>query len=86
MIDAVNACFEGLLAVLLLGNVRRLLRDRRVQGVTVWPSILTTAWGVWNLYYYPALGQWWSTVGGSAVVLMNSWWLALAWRFRRGYQ
>ena len=84
--DAINAIFEAGGGVLLAVNVRRLWRDRRLAGVSVWPTVWFTAWGLWNLVYYPALHQWWSLAAGVAVVVGNAAWLLLAawlwWRDR----
>lgn len=80
--DAINAFFELGGAVLIWLNVRRLHRDKMVRGV-FWPvNVFYTAWGVWNVYYYPALGQTLSFWAGLGVVLGNAAWCALAWRYR----
>jgi len=80
--DAVNAFFELGGALLIWLNVRRLYRDRCVRGV-FWPvNVFYTAWGVWNVFYYPALGQTLSFWAGLGVVLGNAAWCCLAWRFR----
>lgn len=76
--DAINGCFEFMGAILLLLNVRRLLRDKRIAGVSLLPTAFFTAWGLWNMLYYPHLGQWWSFCGGVAVVVVNATWVALA--------
>ncbi len=82
--DHVNAFFEGGGALIQLLNVRQILRDRTVRGVHWLPLSFWTAWGVWNLAYYPALGQWWSFAGGLGVVCCNAANLALmAWFWPR---
>lgn len=78
--DAVNGSFEALGALLILLNVRRLRLDRRVAGVSFAPTAYFTIWGLWNLYYYPALDQWLSFAGGCAITMANAAWLVLAWR------
>jgi hypothetical protein len=56
--DAVNAGFELVAALLTWRNVLQLYRDKQVKGV-YWPAwAMFAAWGLWNLYYYPHLGQW----------------------------
>lgn len=83
--DTINAVFEFGGAVLLLRNLWRLWRDKRVAGVSILPTVWWTCWGAWNLYYYPALGQWWSFVSGFGVVAANAAWVGLAlWYARRG--
>lgn len=64
-------------------NVVALYRAKQVRGVNVWATVFFTAWGVWNLYYYPSLGQWWSFAGGVAIVVVNAVWVAMAWTYSR---
>lgn len=76
--DLVNATFEAGGALLLLMNVRQLLKDKRLAGVRLAPTLWFNVWGAWNLYYYHALGQWFSWAAGALVFLVNSAWVALA--------
>lgn len=81
--DVGNAMFELVGALLGWLNVRQLLRDRSVSGV-YWPvTAFFAAWGYWNLFYYPALGQWFSAWAGALLALANTAWVVLALRFRR---
>lgn len=84
--DLVNGLFEFIGGVLLWLNVRRLWRDRRVAGVSPLPVVFWTAWGLWNLWFYPMVGCWWSFAGGLFVVAANAAWLvllAIVWRTAR---
>lgn len=81
--DIINGFFEGGLAVMLVGNIRQLIQDKKVSGVRLAPSFFVTAWSFWNLAYYPVLHQWVSLVGGIGVVIANCVWLALALHYRR---
>lgn len=76
--DLGNGFFEGGGSVLMWLNIRRLLADKQVQGVSLVPAMFWTVWGYWNLFYYPHLHQWLSFVGGIGVVLANSIWVVLA--------
>lgn len=80
-VDYVNAIFEGGGACIQLLNVRQLLRDRTVRGVHWLPLSFWTAWGYWNIFYYPSLDQWLSFTGGLGVVACNTVNLYLMWRF-----
>jgi fatty acid desaturase len=81
--DHINAAFEGLGAVFTWRNALQLHRDRQVRGV-YWPiTAFFAAWGVWNLYFYPAIGQWWSFGAGAFLVIGNLAWVALAVKWRR---
>lgn len=82
--DVINGgleCAGGLLV--LLYNVRAVLRTRSVAGVHWLPVLFFAAWGVWNLHYYPALGQWCSFAGSVVVCAANLLWCVLLVYFRR---
>lgn len=81
--DKINGAFEFGMAFMLALSVRRLLKDKRVHGWSIWSVAWPTAWGFWNLYYYPHLGQYWSLLGGLAVVTVNSTWIALHLYYER---
>lgn len=76
--DYINGAFELVGAVLVLKSVAVLRRDRRVLGV-YWPAQwFYASWGVWNLYFYPAVGAWLSFAAGLVMVAGNLTWAALA--------
>ncbi len=75
--DHINGAFELFGATLLLLDVLALRRDRIIAGVHWGPRIFFTAWGFWNLYYYPQLNQYWSFIGGCALAIVNAAWLVL---------
>lgn len=80
--DLANGAFEATGGCFVWMNVYRLWRDRQVRG-TFWPATLVfTAWGIFNLYYYPHLGQWLSFSGGLVIVLANAAWVTMAIRWR----
>jgi hypothetical protein len=81
MSDLVNGLFELLGALFVLNNCRAVLRDRAVKGVSILSTAFFTAWGFWNLYFYPHLGQWWSFIGGAVLVAANVAYVALLMRF-----
>lgn len=70
--DHLNAIFESGGALMQLVNVRQLYRDKTVRGVHWVPLLFWTAWGCWNVLYYPAIGQWWSFIGGLGCVVVNA--------------
>ncbi len=69
--DAINGCFDGSGAIFLAINTWALYRDKIVKGVHPLPLAFFGTWGLWNLYYYPTLGQWLSFSGGVALVTVN---------------
>lgn len=80
--DLVNALFELGGAVMLWLDVARLLRDRQLRGVYLPVRFFFLSWGVWNVFYYPAIGQTASFFAGLSVVAANAAWCGLAWRYR----
>jgi hypothetical protein len=80
--DTINGAFEGFAGFLIYMNVLRLRRDKMVRGVLSWVTWVYTAWGFWNLFYYPHLEQWLSFAGGLFIVSGNFAWCYYAWRYR----
>ena len=75
--DLINGLFELGGGLLIAMNVRQILKDKTVKGV-YWPATaFFTAWGLWNLYFYPSLGQWLSFAGGLVIVTFNTLWIGL---------
>jgi len=75
--DLINGSFELVGAYFTWRNWLQLRRDRTIAGV-YWPTTaFFAAWGMWNLIYYPALGQWASFIGGVALVAGNVAWVVL---------
>lgn len=81
--DLINGTFEALAGLMVLNHCRVLLKDRAVAGVSIASTIFFTLWGIWNIWYYPHLGQFWSMVGGIFVVLTNLVYVALLIKFSR---
>jgi len=81
--DFTNGLFEFFGGVLLILNCVRLHADKKVRGVSILPVMFFTSWGLWNLFYYPHLGQWWSFSGGLFVVSVNSVWLGQVFWYGR---
>lgn len=80
--DLANAAFELFGAYFSWRNAWQLHLDRSIRGV-YWPAwFFYSAWGIWNLYYYPALDQWLSFWAGAVLVSGNLAWIALAVRMR----
>jgi len=79
--DAINAAFEAAGAISQIFNVRQLLKDREVKGVHWGVTMFFGAWGLWNVVFYSSLHQWLSLAAGCGLVITNSIWLILLWRF-----
>lgn len=83
--DVINSLFEVFGGLMVFNHCRIVWRDKAVAGVSIISTVFFTAWGFWNLYYYPSLGQWWSFIGGIAIVIMNVIWVALMLRYRKSH-
>jgi len=80
--DLINGAFELFGGVMLVRNCFALHRDKMVRGVS-WPvTAFFAAWGLWNLFYYPHLGQWLSFTGGLVIVSANLVWVGMAVYYR----
>lgn len=81
--DTINGAFEFWGGISMLNNCRVVLRDKQVKGVSIESTTFFTCWGLWNLYYYPSLGQWSSFAGGLMIVTANTIYVALMIYYRR---
>lgn len=75
-LDAINATFELAGGLFIAASIVKLHRDKVVHGVSWLHVSFFTAWGLWNLIYYPALGQMLSFAGSVGITLANTIWLA----------
>lgn len=82
--DIINGAFEFAGAAFIGLSVRRVLIDKAVAGIS-WVHVgFFAVWGLWNLFYYPHLDQWFSFAGGVALAAMNTWCVGLLiWYGRR---
>jgi len=82
MMDMINAAFEfgGFLAV--VPSIMAVLRDKRVRGVSLLTPLFFTAWGFWNIIYYPHLDQIWSAWAAVLLSVTNALYLTLLFHYR----
>lgn len=83
MADIINALFEFAGGFFILLHCRQAYKDKAVAGVSIPAVIFFSAWGYWNLYYYPSLDQWWSFAGGIFIVLTNTLWVLLLLKYHK---
>ena len=81
--DTINGLFELAGGLLLLLNVRALVRDQYLRGVSLIPPLFSASCAVWHLYYYANLEQWVSLAGDIIFVIVSSTWLWLAFIYGR---
>jgi len=82
-VDTINGLFELVGGIICWLNVRKLLIDKSIKGVHWGVQAFFSVWGVWNLYYYPSLGQWCSFWGGVFLMTGNAIWTVLAIHYIR---
>jgi hypothetical protein len=73
--DIANGLFELLGAPFILLSILKLHKEKAIKGVSLAHPAFFTTWGIWNLYYYPHLEQWFSFIGGIAIVSVTAFWL-----------
>lgn len=81
--DLINGLFELFGGAFVALSCRQLYRDKQVKGISLWHPTFFTAWGAWNLLFYPAVGAWWSFLGGIGVMVVNSLWLGMLLYYRK---
>ncbi len=82
--DLINGLFELSGSAFIWLNIRRVLQDRQVKGVSIVTTTFFTSWGVWNMYFYPHLGQWVSFCAGFTIVIANTIYIYLLYKYRNG--
>jgi len=81
--DFINGIFELFGGVAISFSIAKVLKDKKVKGVSLIPVVFFTTWGFWNLYYYPSLGQSVSFWAGIGVAIANLIWLILLIKYRK---
>lgn len=80
--DLINACFEFGGSIAILNHCRVLYKDKAVNGVSILSTAFFTTWFLWNCFFYPSLGQWWSFTGSLLIGAANCLWLYLLFIYR----
>lgn len=81
--DLINGIFEVCGAPFIMMSIIALNKDKKVRGVSWMHVSFFSAWGYWNLYYYPHLNQWASFYGGLFLVVTNTVWLGQIFYYLR---
>lgn len=77
MNDLINGTIELLAGMFVLNHCRVLFAHKQARGVSLVSVGFFTLWGIWNLYYYPALNQPISFFGAVFIVAANAAYLGL---------
>jgi len=70
--DTINAAFEVFGSVVVWWGCHRLVKDKEVRGTSWLVCGFFFSWGIWNLFYYPHLGQWLSFFAGISLTISAS--------------
>ncbi len=73
--DMINGTLELVAGVFIALSVWKLHKDKKVRGVSYVHVGFFTAWGFWNLFFFPHYDLWFSFVGGVGVLTANTIWL-----------
>ena len=84
--DIVNGAFEAAAGIAVINHCFALWRDKEVRGLSVASVAFFTAWGVWNLFYYPHLDQFYSFAGGVFITIANAIYVAMLVHFTGGWR
>lgn len=82
-LDLINGAFEALAAVSILNHCRVLYKQKEVSGVSLLSTTFFFTWGIWNIYYYPSIGQTFSYLAGISVAVANALWIGLMVKYRK---
>ena len=83
LIDTINGFFLLGSSVAVLGHCHSAYRSKSAKGASLNALVFFTAWAVWNLFYYNALGQLFSFFCGIAAVFTNALYLWLLFHYSR---
>jgi hypothetical protein len=84
--DMINGLWELCGSLFLFRNSQMLWRDKMVKGVSILPTIYFFGWGIWNLFWYPSLHQFYSFMGGITIMAANCLWIVLMLYFKFLYK
>ena len=63
-------------AIFITLSIIKLHKDKFVSGINWLHPLFFLLWGVWNLFFYPHLSQWFSFAGGVAIAITNFIWVS----------
>jgi len=80
--DQINGLFEIFGAIFIGLSCRRIYLDKNSKGVSLFHALFFWVWGIFNVYFYPTAGLWFSFVGGLGVIVTNTLWVWLMVYYR----
>ena len=80
--DQINACLELAGAIFLVPTLIEAYNKKRIVGVHYITPIFFSLWGLWNIFYYPSLNQYWSASAACIMLSVNIIWLVMVFRYK----
>lgn len=80
--DLGNAFFEFGASLAIWLGVYKLYIDKELKGWSVISTMFFASWGLYNLFFYPSLNQWYSALAGCFVVTANIVWISMVFYYR----
>jgi hypothetical protein len=75
--DQINALLIFIGSLMVFKSCYIVYRDKVVRGVSLLANLYFTSWGMWNIYYFPHLHQFWSFSAEMCICTANILWLFL---------
>lgn len=84
--DQVNALFQLGAMISVLNHCRLMWRSKEANGVSILSTLFFASYGIWNLWFYPGLEQWFSFAAAIGATAANLFWIFTIWYIRRTYR
>lgn len=80
--DQINALLELGGAIFLIPSLIEAFKKKLIVGVSWITPIFFTSWGLWNCWYYPSLGQYYSAIAAIIMFIANIVWLGMILKYK----
>jgi hypothetical protein len=75
--DIANSMLELVSVFVMCLNVRRLIIDKQLKGISIWSSFYGYAWALWYNYFCFASGQLYSATAGCVFSAVQTVWVII---------
>lgn len=79
--DMVNSALQVGGTAFTFVNVSKLYRTKCPKGVSFWAISFFVTWGIWQLYFYYGLGQWFSMGASFSMLIANGIYASLVLKY-----
>lgn len=81
--DLINAFFEFSGFLLVLPSLLKAYNLKMIRGVHIATPLFFLCWGVFNLFFYTHLDQWYSTLAAGLMIIGNLIWTWMVWVYSK---